>query len=379
MWLSERLALDQLIQQLPDHMQAAGVPGLVMSVIAENRISATHAFGVKSTATAEPVAPDTVFQAASLSKPPFAYAVLQLHEDGAIDIDRPLSNYLPIAEAGHEPQIQRITARHVLSHTSGLQNWRFAPADRLHVAFQPGERFSYSGEGYFYLQRVVEQLAGQGIEAFLQDRVLRPFGMYRSTYIWRPEHAQQLAMGHSDRDQPTEPWNAWQGRRMLELAAQWHKPLPAWRYEDVVRALPDIHAELAPLPNNMIPNVAGSLLTTAPEYAQFMVHLLGAVSNAAGRSANRVRRAMLTPQTQLNSILSWGLGWGLERSNDQTYFWHWGENGVFENFAIGDPQHGSGVVILTNGRGGLKLCERIVREITGRDLVAFSWLSHRTL
>jgi CubicO group peptidase (beta-lactamase class C family) len=375
----EPLNLDQLGQQLPEHMRVAGVPGLVMTVIAENRIAATHAFGVKSTAIPEPVAPDTVFQAASLSKPVFTYAVLQLWQEGVLDLDRPLDSYLPLAETDYEPQLHQITARHALSHTSGLQNWRFEPADRLQVAFPFGKRFSYSGEGYFFLQRVVEQLTGQGIEAFLQERVLRPLGMQRSSYIWRAEHAQQISMGHRDRDQPAEPWNAWQGRRMLELAAQWEKPLPSWRYEDVVQALPDIHAELAPLPNNMIPNVAGSLLTTAPEYAQFMLQMLEAAPDLFGHSADSVRRTMLTPQIQLNSVLSWGLGWGLERSGDQTYFWHWGENGVFENFALGDSQRGSGVVILTNAGGGLKLCERIVQQITGRDLAAFAWLLHGKL
>jgi hypothetical protein len=176
-------------------------------------------------------------------------------------------------------------------------------------------------------------------------------------------------MGHRDRGQPAEPWNAWQGRRMLELAAQWDQPLSTWRYADVERALPDIHPDLAPLPNNMIPNVAGSLLTTAPEFAAFMLRIL-----AKETLFDNTRRAMLSPQIQLNSALSWGLGWGLERAAGQDYFWHWGENGLFENFALGDPQRGSGVAILTNGSGGLKICQRIVRAVTGHDHAAFLWL-----
>jgi CubicO group peptidase (beta-lactamase class C family) len=355
-------------------MEVAGVPGLVMTIIAENQAVSTYAVGVKSTATNEPVAADTVFQAASLSKPVFAYAVLCLHESGGIDLDRPLSSYLPSSDTAHEPQLQGITARHVLSHTSGLQNWRFEADDVLQIAFPPGERFSYSGEGYFYLQRVVERITGQAIETYMQERVLRPLGMLRSSYIWLPEHEQQLAAGHRGQDQPAEAWNAWQGRRMLELAAQWNKPLRDWLYEDVVQALPHIHSELAPLPNNMIPNVAGSLLTTAPEFARFMISMLEAASHAQEQRSKRACRAMLAPQVRLNSALSWGLGWGLEHAGDQRYFWHWGENGLFEHFAVGDPQQRSGVVVLTNGSKGLKLCERIVRSITGHDHAAFLWI-----
>jgi CubicO group peptidase (beta-lactamase class C family) len=91
--------------------------------------------------------------------------------------------------------LQEITARHVLSHTSGLQNWRFEQDDLLHAGFPPGERFSYSGEGYFYLQRVVEQITGQAIEAYLQEHVLRSLGMHQSSYIWRTPRALQAFIG----------------------------------------------------------------------------------------------------------------------------------------------------------------------------------------
>jgi hypothetical protein len=83
---------------------------------------------------------------------------------------------------------------------------------------------------------------------------------------------------------------------------------------------------------------------------------------------------MLTPQARLNSLLAWGLGWGLEYAGDQSYFWHWGETGLFENFALGNPRERSGIVILTNGSGGLKVCERIVRRITGHEHAAFLWI-----
>ena len=100
---------------------------------------------------------ETVFEAASLGKPVFAYAVLRLVDAGVIDLDRPLFDYLPIPDANN-PRMKRVTARHVLSHTTGLPNWRQQPV-RARARHRTGQAsFSYSGEGYFYLQRVVEAL-----------------------------------------------------------------------------------------------------------------------------------------------------------------------------------------------------------------------------
>jgi hypothetical protein len=108
------------------------------------------------------------------------------------------------------------------------------------------------------------------------------------------------------------------------------------------------------------------LLTTGPEYARFVIRIL--------TEANGFARTMLTPQIRLNRRLAWGLGWGLETEDDRITFWHWGDNNIFKNFIIGDPQSGSGLIILTNGQGGLKLCERIVRRLTGHEHAAILWL-----
>ncbi|HJR81730.1 MAG TPA: serine hydrolase domain-containing protein, partial [Anaerolineales bacterium] len=257
-------------------------------------------------------------------------------------------------------------ARQALTHTTGLQNWRFNDEDKLAFDFQPGTNFSYSGEGFFYVQRVIEQITGQSIESALQERVLRPFGMASSSYIWRAEHENRISRGHRDRGQKAEPWNAWQGRRLLAIAAKKNKPLDEWLYTDFVEALPQVHKELSPLPNNMIPNVAGSLLTTISDYAQFVLRLLD--------PSDEVARLMLVPQYKLNRVISWGLGIGLEKIENRTCFWHWGENGIFENFMFGDPESGSGILILTNGSRGLRISERILRELTGHSLAAFLWI-----
>ena len=102
----------------------------------------------------------TVFAAASVSKTVFAYAVMQLCDRGVLALDTPLTRYTPHRILDADPRLDLITARHVLSHTSGLPNFRNGAAP-LPIHFTPGERFQYSGEGYWYLQSVVTHLTGR--------------------------------------------------------------------------------------------------------------------------------------------------------------------------------------------------------------------------
>jgi len=354
------------LEDISRDIDIAGVPGLVISIIKNRQLIATYPIGVKNSETNEPVAENTAFQAASLSKPVFTYGVLSLAHEGKFDLDQPLNNYLSLPESSEIPQLKQITARQALTHTTGLQNWRFSDEDKFQFAFEPGTGFSYSGEGFFYVQRVVEQVTGQGIEAFLQERVLRPLGMVNSSYVWRAELESLMSMGHWNHGRKAEPWNMRQGRKLLEIAAQKDKALEDWLYQDFVDALPQVHPDLSPLPNNIIPNTAASLLTSAPEYAQFTLRLLD--------PNDEIAKQMLTPQHELNNVLSWGLGIGLEKVNDEICFWHWGDNNTFMNFVFGNPQIGDGIVILTNESRGLKICERIFRQWQVHDLSAFLWI-----
>ncbi len=195
---------DDFLRRLPRLMELAYVPGLSLALVERGRTVWARGFGVRSAETKEPVEAETIFPAASLSKPVFAYAVLRLRDEGLIDLDRPLVNYLPEAYALEDARSKLITARHVLSHSTGFQNWRFAKDDKLQMAFSPGERFQYSGEGYFYLQRVVEQITGQGIVKYMTERVLAPLGMTSSSYVWTPAYDGRGVAGHRNRGQAAE-------------------------------------------------------------------------------------------------------------------------------------------------------------------------------
>jgi CubicO group peptidase (beta-lactamase class C family) len=260
-----------------------------------------------------------------------------------------------------------------MSHTTGLQNWRNSRDQKLVLSFTPGERFGYSGEGFYHLQRVVEKITNKGIDQLMRERVFKPFGMETSTYSWLPESANLICSGHTFRGQPSDSWNAQQGPKLLELATKTNKPLESWKYEDVVEGYAQVNPTIHPVPNFLIPNVAGSLLTTASEYAKFLTRVFDSAAKDEFSISEATRREMLTPQVKVNSSLSWGLGWGLESAAGRNYFWHWGDNGNFKAFTINDPVRRWGMVILTNSGGGLKLCNPIVREATGHEHAAFLW------
>src|SRR5438876_4692583 len=168
--------LADLEKQIPGLMADAKTPGVSIAIIRDAKVLWRRGFGVRDSASKEPVDNDTVFEAASVSKTVFAYAAMKLCEKGVIGLDTPLTKYAPKPFLEGDPRLELITARHVLSHTTGFQNWR-SEKEPLKIHFTPGEKYLYSGEGYSYLQSVVTQVTGQPIEPYMKANLLVPFGM----------------------------------------------------------------------------------------------------------------------------------------------------------------------------------------------------------
>ena len=156
----EQLAA-KLEAEVPRLMQEEHVPGLSMVLIRENRIVWKGCFGVRIAGKPAKVDHDTAFEAASMSKPLFSYAVLKLVEKAEFDLDRPLDSYLPEPYLPDQPLAKKITGRMVMLHRTGLPNWReggWRSGAPLPVQKEPGTCFTYSGEGYLFLQTAIEQL-----------------------------------------------------------------------------------------------------------------------------------------------------------------------------------------------------------------------------
>jgi CubicO group peptidase (beta-lactamase class C family) len=315
------------------------VPGLAYAVIRGGRIAETGAVGVRDSATGAPVDENTVFEAASLSKPVFAYAVLQLVDAGVLSLDTPLASYDPGYVSG-DPNAGLVTVRDVLSQTSGLPNWR-GWTTPLKTNFQPGSRFSYSGEGFVWLQRVVVAATGEKLDATMARLVFDPLGMKRSSYVWRAEFEADHAVPHQGRQPGT-------------------------------KAKPEA------------PIVAYTLHTTAADYARFLQAVL-----SGARLGRATAKQWLSPQialfqrcieclgsdaTKIDQHVAWGLGWGLEPR--QGTFFHRGDNGGFKAFATGSPARRSAVVVLTNGSNGMAIMPDVIDRLMPAEHPAFAWLAY---
>jgi CubicO group peptidase (beta-lactamase class C family) len=359
-----------LLRHLPRLLELASVPGLGLGIVEEGRMW-TRGFGRAVEDPALPASPETVFEAASLGKPLFAYAVLRLVDAKALDLDRTLYEYLPLNEAS-SARMKRVTVRQVLSHTTGLSNWRSQPGP-LEPAEEPGKKFSYSGEAYFYLQRVVEAVTGKPFSRVMQEQVFAPFGMKHSSYVWLPEFESQMAAGYDGQENRLDVQAAI-GRRTLSIAQQWGIPLTEWRYQESARAVPLVNSQWPALPLYMVPNAATSLLTTVSDYTRFLARVV-ATGGAPGLDLSpTTRRALSTPAVRLNSALWWGLGWGIQRDEHGEVLWHWGANNSFRNFVIADATNGRAVVVFTNSENGPRLYERVIVAVTGHDHPAFLWI-----
>ena len=358
-----------LLRSLPRLLELASVPGLALGIVDGKRVW-RRGFGDAIEETARPVLDETVFEAASLGKPVFAYAMLRLVDAGVLDLDRPLYDYLPQPDTNNA-RMRRVTARHALSHTTGLPNWRQRPSP-LEPSSDPGSRFSYSGEGYFYLQRVAEKLTDKPFARLMREQVLDPLAMKQSCYVGQSDFESRMAAGYDAQEKRLDVQGAI-GPIIHGIANEWGKPLIDWRYEDYSRAVQLVNPQWPVLPLYMVPNAAASLLTTVGDYTRFLSHVLTPSESGIALSA-AMRKQMLSPQVRLNSALQWGLGWGIQRDQYGEVLWHWGANNSFRNFVIADAVNGRAIVVFTNSENGPRIYERVIVAVTGHDHPAFLWI-----
>ncbi len=202
-------------------MSATGTRGLALAVIDNGAVTMVRAYGDRN-AAGDPLTPDTIMYGASLTKAAFAFMVMQLVEEGVLDLDVTIDQYLPRALPDYtDPSVEDayarwsdlagderwrlLTPRMPLNHASGFANFGFLEPDgKLRFHFDPGSRYSYSGDGIILLQFVLEQGLGLDVGREMQRRVFEPFGMTRSSMIWRADFATNLADGWA-LDGRTEP------------------------------------------------------------------------------------------------------------------------------------------------------------------------------
>jgi CubicO group peptidase (beta-lactamase class C family) len=201
-------------------MANTGARGLALAIIDGGRVRYVQAYGVRN-AQSDPLKTDTIMYGASLTKTVFAYTVLQLVDEGKLALDTPLAAYLdkplpeydteavypdkygPYRDLAGDARWKRITARMVLTHSTGFRNfWWDEPDQKLRIHSDPGSRYSYSGEGMILLQFVIEngrKDLGLGLDlGKLTQANFDRFGMARTSLQWRPDFRPNLADGFDD-------------------------------------------------------------------------------------------------------------------------------------------------------------------------------------
>ncbi len=251
-------ALDTRIKEL---MARNDVKGMAIAIIEGNEIRHIRAFGYANVEDQRPLKTDTIMYAASITKAAFAYMVLQLVDEGRIDLDRPIREYLarPLPEysAGErdwsslegDDAWRLLTPRMLLTHSSGLANLRwFEPDNDMSFHFTPGTAYAYSGEGFYLLQFVLEEGLGLDVKEEMQRRIYDRFGMSNTSMQWRDDFVDHLADGytfdgsfvpHDHRDNVSasgsmdstiaDQARMWRGMMMgeglsTEMRAEWTRP-----------------------------------------------------------------------------------------------------------------------------------------------------------
>jgi CubicO group peptidase (beta-lactamase class C family) len=230
----------------------------------------------------------------------------------------------------------------VLSHTSGLQNWR-SERDPLKIHFTPGTQYLYSGEGYSYLQSVVTQLAGHvdatrcstfedglkvcatDIDTTMKANLFTPFGMTASGYVWTRMYERHAADPHDDKGQPIERKKA--------------SEIDAARYA-----------------------AAGLLNTTATDYAKFLIEIINPRPADRFRLEKRTIAEMVRPHIKGGDspTSSRGLGWEVVHTDSDDLIVHGGDNSGFHAFAAASIKQKTGYVFMTNGDGGAELLKKLI-------------------
>jgi CubicO group peptidase (beta-lactamase class C family) len=182
------------------------VEGLALAVIDRGKVAHVEAFGRRSRERDLPLTTSTVMYGASLTKTAFAYMVMQLVDEGRLDLDasvadllpKPLPRYEEFTDLANDERWRALTPRILLTHTSGFANFRWLEPDRrLRFHFDPGTRYGYSGEGFYILQLLLEEKLGMDVGTEMQARVFDRFGMVNTSMTWRADFAANLADGYA--------------------------------------------------------------------------------------------------------------------------------------------------------------------------------------
>lgn len=297
------------------------VPTLGLGIIENGKLQQVRVFGEITKGISAPY--NTIFNVASLAKPVTAMVALRLVSLGKWNLDEPVYKYWTDPDIANDPLTKRLTTRIILSHQTGLPNWRYLNKDgKLSFQFTPGTSYQYSGEGYEYLRKAMENKFHKTLQQLANELIFQPLKMNDTRYIWdKNVDTTRLAIGYDKDGKP---------------------------YETI---------------KNKTPNGADDLLTTIEDYGIFLI----SVMNSDGLS-KKVFEEMTTGQVATSKGKHFGLGFEIYDLGVGEYaLSHSGaDNGVQTIFVI-LPKIKQGLIIFTNVDDGYKVYEKILTNYLGKN------------
>ncbi|RXG12189.1 CubicO group peptidase (beta-lactamase class C family) [Leeuwenhoekiella aestuarii] len=354
-------ALDNEIKRLK---KSGNVHGLTVSIVTKDSILFQKAYGSRNLKEKQPLKTSHNFYAASLCKPLFAFIVMKLVDEGKIDLDKPLIEYLENPIYSYEFQrdyenykdlktdkrYKKITARMCLSHTTGFPNWRYIGKSGidmkrpLEIEFEPGTFYNYSGEGIQLLQFVVEHITEKGLEELALEYVFQPLEMNMTSFLWQEKFDSNYAVGHYKKRKTLK-----RRKRNVEYAA-------------------------------------GSMDTTPEDYAKFIQTMLaqkGLSKNAYNEffkpqilieSKQQFGKNRLIKTSENNDIqLSYALGFGTYKTPYGKAIFKEGHIQGWEHYTVFYPSQNLGIVIMSNSSNGESVFKELVEISMGDKWMPWYW------
>ena len=347
-----KMAAAQVDATVTQLLAAAHVTGAGIAVFNAGKIAYVKAYGMRDTEKGLPLTADSVMTSASLSKAAFATMVMRLVENGLLNLDRPIFEYLPkplpdypaYADLKGDDRYKKLTLRMLLSHTNGFPNWRAFEDDRkLKIHFEPGTRYAYSGEGIVLAQLVVETVTGKSLTAVMEEGLLRRVHMVRTSMVWEPRFESDFANGYDEYGRSLGPERRTKANAAGSMQATLH----------------DYAAFLSALMRHEIlkPTTSGKMLGT-----QVSIH-----------SAHQFPSLAAETTTANDGIrLGYGLGWGVYSSPYGEAFFKEGHDEGWRHLAL-CFKNGSGILILTNSSNGEGIFKPLIESVLGKTAFPFDW------
>lgn len=315
---------DSIDAFLKSRMDSLNIPGLSIALINDSKVVYHQTFGYANLEEKLPVTDKTIFEGASLSKSVFACFVMQFVEEGKLDLDKPLFEYLPYPDIAHDDRYKQITGRMVLSHRSGFPNWRENEDDKkLKIKFEPGTSYEYSGEGYQYLAEVLKHIEGtdwNGLEAIFQDKVAIPLGMEHTVFISTPYTNENKAEPYNNQGQ----WIDWKND-------YWYKK--------------DEGKFVAP----------SSILSEPKDFSKWMIAVMNQELLSENSYSQLFEHHSKISTSSTGIGVYYALGFVTADSVYRNTYFHGGNNEGFTCFYLMDTEKDWGYVLFTNSEYGEKL------------------------